>query len=268
MAVYLCSWLHPCPFLGISSPWQEQPLQCLQDSRCQSIRHPEPQRALSSDPAPRLAPPPASLSLPSASSLAGRPHPEPSALFRCRGPVGGKLACLLGGLPRWREGDRVCWGRGVHFCVASHTCGPETPCVDSASGTRRPPSLPGSCSPAPSSAFGSGDVNPAAHPAPESSVRAPYRPPAAACFPPRVCGSTCLVELLAFRQAVTFSRGSRREPGKGFQRSAALPPRLSSSLREGPVHPANAVLPIYSHRPHNAGRHLLELRVSRAQEGE
>lgn len=76
-----------------------QPLQCPQDSRCQSIRHPEPQRALSSDPAPGwlclpLPSPFPSRLIPGWGGLTLSPMP-----YSDEGDGRGKLACLLGGLP-------------------------------------------------------------------------------------------------------------------------------------------------------------------------
>ena len=72
-AVHLCSWLHPCPFLGISSPWQGSP-----SSACETPmpEHQTPGTAEGTQlgSGHRLAPPPASLSPPTP-SLAGAASP-------------------------------------------------------------------------------------------------------------------------------------------------------------------------------------------------
>lgn len=147
-----------------------QPLQCPQDSRCQSIRHPEPQRALSSDPAPgwlRLPP----------------PSPFPSRLIPGWGgltlsPMGTVRASSLvswEGCPRWREGDRVCWGRGgsLLWCCLPHLWPLRPPAWIPRIWHQRPPSL-GGLQPCPQQCVWKAEaLTPAAHPAPASSLRAP-----------------------------------------------------------------------------------------------
>lgn len=145
---------------------------------------------------------------------------------------------------------------------------PETPCVDSAHLAPAATQPRGFAALPPAVRLEGGGINRAGTSCSRVVRQGPYTVlQRRLAFPRESCGSTCLIGAAGFPRNRDLQQGSRRGLEQGTHRSAALPPRLSSSLREGLVHPANAVLPIYSHPSRNAGRHLLGSELAGPREG-
>ena len=177
----MCSWLHPCPFLGISSPWQGSPSSARKtpDARASDTWN---CRGHSAGIRPQAG---------SASCLPLPSHSIPGWGGLTLSPMPFVASSLVSweGCPRWREGDCVGWGRGgsLLWCCLTYLWPLRAPAWIPSIWHQRPP-----------------------------------------------CGSTCFIGAAGLPRSRDLQQGLRRVLEQGTQRSAALPPRLSSSVREGP----------------------------------
>ena len=141
------------------------------------------------------------------------------------------------GCPRWREGDCVGWGRGgsLLWCCLAYLWPLRAPAWIPSIWHQRPPSL-GGLQPCPQQCVWKAEASIPAVTSCSCVIRqGPYtifrwR----LSFPRESCGSTCFIGDAGLPRSRDLQQGLRRVLEQGTQRSAALPPRLSSSVREGP----------------------------------
>ena len=192
----MCSWLHPCPFLGISSPWQGSPsiARKTPDARASDTWN---CRGHSAGIRPQAG---------SASCLPLPSHPIPGWGDLTLSPMPFVASSFVSweGCPRWREGDCVGWGRGgsLLWCCLAYLWPLRAPAWIPSIWHQRPPSL-GGLQPCPQQCVWKAEASTPAVTSCSCVIRqGPYtifrwR----LSFPRESCGSTCFIG------AVTFSRG-------------------------------------------------------------
>ena len=204
-AEHLCSWLHPCPFLGISSPWQGSPSSAREtpDARASDTRN---RRGHSARIRPQAG---------SASRLPLPSHPIPGWGGLTLSPMPFVAISLVSweGCPRWREGDCVCWGRGgsLLWCCLPYLWPLRAPAWIPSIWHQRPPSL-GGLQPCPQQCVWKAE---ASTPAVTSCSRVIQQGPYTVLrwwlsFPRESCGSTCFIGAAGLPQSRDLQQGSRR----------------------------------------------------------